>query len=155
MTVERPNGEASEDEQVVANPEADDQTAPGEGEQVTITAEEVGELKPVTAEESPGPEDVALEENGAASTEDSTEAETEAEKEDEVAEEPEEEQPEIEVETAPTSVDEIDQECRVCHKTIPAFEEFIVAAYGPVHTEPCSHEGKSVWSETSPLEATD
>lgn len=47
-------------------------------------------------------------------------------------------------------VDEISQECAVCGESIPAGEEYVSAAYGPVHKEPCSHMGRS---EASP--ATD
>lgn len=38
--------------------------------------------------------------------------------------------------------DEVAKDCAICGKVIPAGEEYTVAAYGPVHNEPCSHEVK-------------
>lgn len=43
---------------------------------------------------------------------------------------------------AAKAVDEVDLTCAVCEKVIPAGKEYTVAAFGPVHTEPCSHQSR-------------
>lgn len=48
---------------------------------------------------------------------------------------------------ASTAVDEVALECQVCHETIPAGQEFTEADYGPVHTDPCSHQSKELGEE--------
>lgn len=39
--------------------------------------------------------------------------------------------------------DEVAKDCAICEKPIEAGTEYTVAGYGPVHTEPCSHQGRS------------
>lgn len=48
---------------------------------------------------------------------------------------------------ASVAVDEIPQTCAVCEKPIDAGEEYLQAAYGPVHIEPCSHQPKELGDE--------
>lgn len=44
-------------------------------------------------------------------------------------------------------VDEIERTCAVCDKTIERGVEYVQAAYGPVHSEPCSHQPKVLGDE--------
>lgn len=45
-------------------------------------------------------------------------------------------------ETAPVHESVVPLECEVCGGDIPPGTKYMQAAYGPVHIEPCSHEGK-------------
>lgn len=44
---------------------------------------------------------------------------------------------------AEKAVDEVAKDCAICEEPILAGTEYTVADYGPVHTEPCSHQGRS------------
>lgn len=33
-----------------------------------------------------------------------------------------------------------EMECAICHKSIEEADDYVQAAYGPVHAEPCSHQ---------------
>ena len=57
---------------------------------------------------------------------------------------PENGQPDVLTEAAEVVAAYEEMVCAVCEKPIESGSQYIPAHYGPVHPEPCSHQGKVV-----------